>query len=142
MQIYEPDGQHICGLHGDIQSPLDSKAGNYVTHRDPETVKAYARVDDLSALGKFGRPVAIEIDHEDRVIIAESKHRIQVYTKDRTYAEAEAQPPVDPVAGCGPRPAVGPAQKIFPPSRTGRRPAGRPDGLPAVCYTGERNDAV
>ena len=87
VQIYEPDGQHICALHGDIQSPLDSKAGNYVTHRDPETVKAYARVDDLSALGKFGRPVAIEIDHQDRVIIAESKHRIQVYAKDKTYAE-------------------------------------------------------
>ncbi len=87
VQIYEPDGQHVCALHGDIQSPLDSKAGDYVTHRDPETVKAYARVDDLSPLGKFGRPVAIEVDHEDRVIIAESKHRLQVYAKDHEYAE-------------------------------------------------------
>lgn len=87
VQIYESDGEHICSLHGDIQSPLDSKAGYYVTHRDPETVKKYAQVDDLSPLGKFGRPLAIEVDHEDRVIVADSKHRLQIYRKDNAYVE-------------------------------------------------------
>lgn len=87
VQIYEPDGSVLTALYGDADKL--SRAGEYNLARDPESVKTIARrgADVMSYLAKFGRPIGIDIDDEDRVIVTDGRGRLQVYQKDNAYAE-------------------------------------------------------
>ena len=87
VQIYEPDGESLAALYGDAVEL--SKAGIYIMARDPETIKAFRRVKDVSHMGLFARPVGIEIDAQDRIIICDTCGRLQVYVKDNDFAEPE-----------------------------------------------------
>ena len=87
VQIYEPDGESLAALYGDAVEL--SKAGVYIMARDPETIKAFRRVKDVSPMGLFARPVGIEIDAQDRIIICDTCGRLQVYVKDNDFAEPE-----------------------------------------------------
>ena len=91
VQIYEPDGEIITSLYGDATE--FSKAGQYNLERDPESVKVFNRNEGLklkSYLSKFGRPIGITIDKNNRIIITDGRGRLHVYVKDQEYAE----PPV------------------------------------------------
>ena len=87
VQIYEPDGSVLAALYGDADKL--SRAGEYNLARDPDSVKRLARIDSdvMSYLARFGRPIGIDIDEQDRIIITDGRGRLQIYRKDNAYAE-------------------------------------------------------
>ena len=88
VQIYDPDGDVITSLWGDATEL--SKWGKAVVEANPDGVQAYRRVKDMTRLGRFYRPIGIAVDEQDRIIVADgSRHRLQVYTKDKDYTEPE-----------------------------------------------------
>ena len=89
VQIYESSGDILTAIHGDAKNPTDSKAGEYVINRDPRTKLAFDVVEDLTPLGRFIRPTGVEVDEQDRVIIADSRGRLQIYSKLAGSAQPE-----------------------------------------------------
>ena len=87
VQVYEPEGDVITALYGDAVQL--SKAGEYIIRRDSSTIVAYQQVKDHSPMGLFERPTGIEIDAEDRVIICDTRGRLQVYAKDKAFVAPE-----------------------------------------------------
>ena len=88
VQIYGPDGGIITALWGDAME--FSNWGKEVVESNPDVAKAYRRVKDLSALGRFERPVGIAIDEQDRIIVADStRGRLQVYTKEKDFMDPQ-----------------------------------------------------
>ena len=85
VQVYGPDGTFITSLVGDAQQP-SPWAQTYI-EANPDIVKARRRVN-LEPEWRFRRPVAVNVDQEDRIFVLEAaRHRIQVYTKDKAYEE-------------------------------------------------------
>ena len=87
VQIYEPDGDVITALYGDAVQL--SKAGEYIIRRDSSTIVAFQQVKDHSPMGLFERPTGIEIDDEDRVIVCDTRGRLQVYAKEKNFVMPE-----------------------------------------------------
>ena len=88
VQIYDPDGSIITSLYGD--ATVFSKWAQEVVDSNPDVVKAYRRVRDLTPLGKFARPLGIAVDEEDRIIVTEmTRGRLQVYAKDKDYMDPQ-----------------------------------------------------
>jgi DNA-binding beta-propeller fold protein YncE len=86
LQIFSPDGTFIASLVGDAQQ-LSPWAQEYIA-ASPDTLKARRRVN-LEPEWRFARPVAVNVDAEDRVFVLESaRGRIQVYTKEKDFEEA------------------------------------------------------
>lgn len=94
VQIFEPTVDVIAALYGDAVEL--SKAGEYIIRRDPETIKAYRQVEDYTEMGRFQHPIGIEVDSEDRVIVTDTCGRLQVYSKDRMYAEPDVKLYLEP----------------------------------------------
>jgi len=85
VQVYGADGTFITSLVGDAQQP-SPWAQTYI-EANPDMVKARRRVN-LEPEWRFRRPVAVNVDQEDRIFVLEAaRHRIQVYTKDKAYEE-------------------------------------------------------
>ncbi len=86
VKIYEPDGKFIAALVGDAETP-SPWVQDYID-ANPDVAKARRRTN-MEVEWRFNRPVALRLDAEDRLYVAEAvRHRIQVYTKERDYAEA------------------------------------------------------
>ena len=86
VKIYEPNGKFIAALVGDAETP-SPWVQDYI-QANPDVAKARRRTS-MEVEYRFNRPVAVNLDAEDRLYVAESvRHRIQVYTKEREYAEA------------------------------------------------------
>ena len=86
LQVYAPDGNFITTLVGDAQQ-LSPWALDLVDAA-PEINKARRRVN-LEPEWRFRRPVAVNVDPNDRIIILESgRSRLQVYDKVKDYAES------------------------------------------------------
>ena len=86
VQVYGPDGIFVTTLVGDAQVP--SPWVDTYLDANPDIGKARRRVN-LEPEWRFRRPVAINVDKEDRIFVLEVlRHRIQVYTKERDYEEA------------------------------------------------------
>ena len=84
VQIFEPDGEVITGLYGDATG--FSKAGIYLINRDPESMKQLNQSEGLmEKMVRFGRPIGIEIDESDRIIVTDAPGRLMVYAKDNDY---------------------------------------------------------
>ena len=89
VQIYEPDGEIIASLYGDADDY--SKAGLYVLNRDPESIKRVRQnPDPMQYLATFGRPTGITTTEDNRIIIADTRCRLQIYQKDNEYSEPPA----------------------------------------------------
>ena len=91
VQIYEPDGEVITALYGDAKA--NSKAQDYVFGRDASTAQLFDQHSDspgFALVGKFGRTVALTVDDEDRIIVTDSRGRLQVYRKDHNYVNLTA----------------------------------------------------
>ena len=89
VQIYEPDGEMIASLYGDAVE--FNKAGLYNLERDPESIKNLRQNEDITPYtSKFGRPIGIATDKQDRIIITDIRGRLQIYSKDKEYAEPSA----------------------------------------------------
>ena len=88
VRIYDSSGEVLTALTGDAQEL--SKWGKAVIEANPDGMKAYRRVKDLSPLGKFERPVGIAVDEQDRIIITDStRGRLQVYAKEKNFLDAQ-----------------------------------------------------
>ena len=87
--IFEPSGEVLTALYGDATQL--SRAGQYQMARDPKTIKVMNRNEDVMPyLARFGRPMGITIDDQDRIVIADARGRLQVYRKDKDYVEPPA----------------------------------------------------
>ena len=87
VQIFEPDGTILTALYGDVNEL--NKAVQYNLERDPENAKLFRQQDDylMGNLRTFGRPIGIDIDDQNRIIITDSRGRLIVYQKDVNYQE-------------------------------------------------------
>jgi DNA-binding beta-propeller fold protein YncE len=87
VQIYDPDGDVLTALYGD--ATVFSRWGRRRVEADAPVVDAYRRIEDLTPLGRFRRPVSISVDEQDRIIVTDStRGRLQVYSKERGHPEA------------------------------------------------------
>ena len=85
VQVYAPDGAFITTLVGDAQEP--SPWAQDWLEASPAVVKARRRVN-LEPEWRFGRPIAVRVDEQDRIVVLESwRGRIQVYDKDKDYED-------------------------------------------------------
>jgi DNA-binding beta-propeller fold protein YncE len=85
VQIYGPDGTFITSLVGDAQQP--SPWTQTYIDANPDIVKARRRVN-LEPEWRFRRPVAVNVDAQDRIFVLESaRHRVQIYSKVREFEE-------------------------------------------------------
>jgi len=85
VQIYAADGQYITALVGDAQEP--SPWTKTYLQGNPEYLKARRRAD-MEPEWRFRRPVAVNVDADDRIIVLESaRHRLQIYNKLKDYEE-------------------------------------------------------
>ena len=85
VQIYDTDGQYITALVGDAQQP--SPWTQTYIDANPEYIKARRRAD-MEPEWRFRRPVAVNVDADDRIIVLESyRHRLQIYNKLKDYEE-------------------------------------------------------
>ena len=85
VQIYAADGRYITALVGDAQQP--SPWTQTYIDANPEIIKARRRAD-LEPEWRFRRPVAVNVDADDRIIVLESyRHRLQIYNKLKDYEE-------------------------------------------------------
>ena len=88
VQIYDPEGGAITALWGDAQQ--FSKWAKLVVEANPDAMKAYRRVEDLTPLGRFDRPTGIAVDEQDRIIVTENtRARLQVYVKEKDYMDPQ-----------------------------------------------------
>ena len=86
VKIYEPDGKFLATLVGDAEAP-SPWVRDYI-NANPDVAKARRRTN-MEVEWRFNRPVAVRLDADDRLYVAETvRHRIQVYTKEREYVEA------------------------------------------------------
>jgi hypothetical protein len=85
VQVYAPDGTFITSLVGDAQQP--SPWTQTYIDANPDIVKARRRVN-LEPEWRFRRPVAVNVDAQDRIFVLESaRHRVQIYSKVREFEE-------------------------------------------------------
>ena len=87
VNIYEPNGEIITSLYGDATEL--SKAGKNVVSRQLAWSQAYqhVEVEEFTKLGLFGRPIGIEINCNNTIIITDTKGRLQVYKKVKDFVE-------------------------------------------------------
>ena len=86
VKTYEPNGKFIASLVGDAETP-SPWVQDYID-ANPDVAKARRRTN-MEVEWRFNRPVAVNLDANDRIFVAESvRHRIQVYNKEKDYAEA------------------------------------------------------
>ncbi len=85
LQVYGPDGRFVATLVGDAQQP--SPWTQTYIDANPDIIKARRRVN-LEPEWRFRRPVAVQIDDQDRIFVLEAaRHRIQIYDKVKDYEE-------------------------------------------------------
>lgn len=88
VQIYDSKGNVLTSLLGDAYE--FSKWAKEVVESNPDVVKAFRRVRDITPLGRFDRPVGIAIDENDRIVVTDStRGRLQVYAKDKNYMDPQ-----------------------------------------------------
>lgn len=86
VKIYESNGKFIASLVGDAETP-SPWVQDYID-ANPDVAKARRRTN-MEVEWRFNRPIAVNLDADDRIYVAEAvRHRIQVYSKERDYAEA------------------------------------------------------
>ncbi len=85
VQIFDAEGRYITALVGDAQEP--SQWTQTYIDANPEIIKARRRAD-MEPEWRFRRPVAVNVDADDRIIVLESyRHRLQIYNKLKDYEE-------------------------------------------------------
>ena len=88
VQIYDADGDILTALYGDAGE--FSKSAKEIVDAQPDVVKAYRRVEDMSLMARFDRPCGIKIDDQDRIIVVDSNSgRLQIYKKLRDYLDPQ-----------------------------------------------------
>ena len=85
VQVYGPDGKFVTTLVGDAQTP--SPWTQTYIDANPDIIKARRRAD-MEPEWRFRRPVAVNVDANDRIFVLEAaRHRLQIYNKVKDYEE-------------------------------------------------------
>ena len=80
VQVLAPDGRHITTFVGDATM---SRWGQAKLDANPDMVRQRNMVRDLGPERVFMNPVAIEVDPQGRILVADcQRHRFQIYQKD------------------------------------------------------------
>ena len=86
VQIFEPDGDVIGAIHGDATEFLGPVKAQI--DENEEYTKAYRRTGDLTQLGRFDRPIGVQVNAQDRLFVVDSRRgRVQIYDKDKDYED-------------------------------------------------------
>ena len=86
VRIFEPDGEVIGSLYGDATELFGPVKESVEEVED--LAKAYRRTGDRTPMGRFNRPVAVEVDSQGRLFVVDSRRgRVQVYVKDPAYED-------------------------------------------------------
>ena len=86
VRIFEPDGEVIGSIYGDATEFFGPVKRDI--EASPVYAKAYSRAGDLTQLGRFDRPVSVEVDDRDRLFVVDSRRgRVQIYAKDTAYED-------------------------------------------------------
>lgn len=86
VRVFEPDGEVVGSLYGDATELFGPVKENVEEVED--LAKAYRRTGDRTPLGRFNRPVAVEVDARGRLYVVDSRRgRVQVYVKDPDYED-------------------------------------------------------
>ena len=86
LNIYAPDGAFLTAFIGDAQNL--SKWGQAAMDANPDHRKARLRAD-LTPERRFGKPVAVNVDDEGRIMVIEGiRGRIQIYVKEHNFVDA------------------------------------------------------
>ena len=89
VRIYDSTGNSITSLEGDAYEL--SKWGKQTVDANPDYAKGYRRAKNLEPFGRFNRPLGVEIDVNDRVIIVDSNRcRLQIYDKEKNYLDPQS----------------------------------------------------
>ena len=87
LNIYASDGNFLTWFSGDAER-LSVWARN-VVNANPDYLKARRRAD-LTVERWFRRPVAVNVDGQGRIMVADChRNRIQVYVKERDFVDAQ-----------------------------------------------------
>ena len=80
VQVLTTDGRHVTTFTGDATL---SKWAHLTVNANPDTARQRRLIKNFESERQFWNPVAVHIDPEGRVLIADCmQHRIQVYQKD------------------------------------------------------------
>ena len=86
VRIFEPDGEVIGSLYGDATELFGPVKESVEEVED--LAKAYRRTGDRTPMGRFNRPVAVEVDAQGRLYVVDSRRgRVQIYVKDPAYED-------------------------------------------------------
>ena len=86
--IYDSEGSILTALYGDAHEW--SNWAKSVVESNPDVVKAYRRMKDLTPLARFERPVGLAVDSQNRILVTDStRGRLQVYTKVDDFLEPQ-----------------------------------------------------
>jgi tripartite motif-containing protein 71 len=87
LNIYAPDGVFITAFIGDAETL--SPWAQALVDANPDCLKARRRTD-LTPEWRFGRPIAVQVDDDGRIIVLEAqRHRMQIYVKERNFVDAQ-----------------------------------------------------
>ena len=79
VQVFTPEFRFITDFQGEATI---SKWGEQNLRSNPDQMRMWGLVRDVSALQRFWYPIAVAVDEHGRVIIAEwPRHRLQIYVK-------------------------------------------------------------
>ena len=86
LNIYAADGTFLTAFYGDAEA-LARWSQDYVDS-NPDLAVARRRAD-LTPEGRFGSPVAVNVDGVGRIMVLElQRARIQIYVKERNFVDA------------------------------------------------------
>jgi len=90
VSIFDANGKPLTNLMGDAQ--IMSKWGQQSIDANPDMRKALRRVKNLEPQWRFCFPTAVDFNPKtDEIIVADSqRNRLQVYRKDRSYTDFQA----------------------------------------------------
>ena len=79
VQVFTPEFRYITAFKGDATM---SKWGERGLRANPDQLRMWGLVRDMSPVQRFWFPVAVDVDEQGRVIIADgSRFRLQIYVK-------------------------------------------------------------
>ena len=85
VQVFSPDFRFITALRGDATI---SKWAERTLRANPDYLRMYGLIRDMSDLQRFCFPVAVDVDDHGRVIIADgARYRLQIYVKGEMLLE-------------------------------------------------------
>lgn len=90
VQVFTPQFKYVTALKGDATM---SKWGELRVRSNPGMMRMYGLINDMSPWQRFWFPVAVGVDEQNRIIVADSgRLRLQIYVKGEILLADMAAP--------------------------------------------------